>query len=94
MKILLVSVLLLFADPTLSASWETTSFRTNRGGLVRVGMPAAEARRELGAESRHQRSKSKGKGNEVWIYPGSDGTYKVTLSGGQVSRIVVTPKRD
>lgn len=94
MKSFLLIALILLAGPVSAASWETTSFRTAQGGLVRVGMTAAEAQRELGPDAHRGRGKSAKKGNEVWIYQGTDGRYQVTVSGGQVRRIVVTPIRD
>jgi hypothetical protein len=81
-----------------ASSWETTSLRTAGGGLVRVGMPSEEARRELGqpASKNAATQTSDGKKNtrkEVLTYRGEDGVYSITLAGGQVTKIVVTPKR-
>jgi hypothetical protein len=94
MKTWMSRVLILSAPLTLAASWDTTAFRTPTGGLVRVGMTAAEARHELGpAASPRQSGKSK-KNAEVWSIRGSDGLYTITISGGQVRKITVAPDRD
>ena len=83
----------------LAASWETTSLRTPSGALVRLGMSSEEARKELGQPSRAHTAAQKTDGKksrkkEVLTYRGEDGLYAVTLSGGEVVKIVVTPKRD
>lgn len=90
---------LALANPGQAASWETTSLRTANGALVRLGMPSEEARKELGqpprARTSAQTSDGKKSGRkEVLTYRGADGLYTITLSGGQVVKIVVTPKRD
>jgi hypothetical protein len=85
---------LALTGPGQAASWETTSLRTASGALVRVGMPSEEARKELGQPPRaHGESKKSGR-KEMLTYRGADGLYTITLSGGQVAKIVVTPKRD
>jgi hypothetical protein len=93
MKTWMSRVLILSTPFTLAASWDTTAFRTPTGGLVRVGMTAAEARHELGPASPRQSGKSK-KNAEVWSIRGSDGLYTITISGGQVRKITVAPDRD
>jgi len=91
---------LALASAGQAASWETTSLRTANGALVRLGMPSEEARKELGQAPRARTStqasdgKKGGRKKEVLTYHGEDGLYTVTLSGGQVVKIVVTPKRD
>ncbi len=90
---------LALASTGQAASWETTSLRTASGALVRLGMPSEEARKELGQPARARTTTQAGDGKksgrkEVLTYRGSDGIYTITLSGGQVVKIVVTPKRD
>ena len=91
---------LALANAGHAASWETTSLRTASGALVRIGMSSEEARKELGQPPRARTAaqgedtKKSGKKKEVLTYRGEDGLYTVTLSGGQVSKIVVTPTRD
>ena len=90
---------LILTNTGLAASWETTALRTPSGALVRLGMSSEEARKELGhpprARSAVQGSDGKKGGKkEILSYRGEDGLYTVTLSGGQVVKIVVTPKRD
>ena len=90
---------LALASAGQAASWETTSLRTANGALVRLGMSSEEARKELGQAPRARTSAQtsdgkKGGKKEVLTYRGEDGLYTVTLSGGQVVKIVVTPKRD
>ena len=90
---------LALASAGQAASWETTSLRTSSGALVRLGMPSEEARKELGQTPRTRTSAQRSDGKkggkkEVLTYRGEDGLYAVTLSGGQVVKIVVTPKRD
>lgn len=87
------------ANPGQAASWETTAMRTASGALVRLGMPGEEARKELGQPSRARTTAQNADGKksrkkEVLNYRGEDGLYAVTLSGGEVVKIVVTPKRD
>lgn len=79
----------------MAASWETTALRTTSGGLIRVGMPSQEALKELGrTHSSPAGAAKKGKHKEVLTYRGEDGLYTISLSGGRVVRIVVTPDRD
>jgi len=87
-------VMMLVAPFVLAASWDTTAFRTPTGGLVRVGMPAAEARRELGPDAAPRKPGKSRKNTEVWTVRGTDGLYTITISGGQVRRITVAPDRD
>jgi len=87
------------AGTAFAASWETSSMRSPKGGLIQIGMPAHEVLKELGqplgahAPTRHTSGKT-GKGKEQWSYRGTDGLYTLTFSGGKVVRIVVTPDRD
>lgn len=87
-------VMMLSAPLAQAASWDTTAFRTPTGGLVRVGMTAAEARHELGPAAIPRQSGKSKKNSEVWSIRGSDGLYTITISGGQVRRITVAPNRD
>jgi hypothetical protein len=77
-----------------AASWETSSLRTASGGLVRIGMPSQEALHVLGGDAKRAKTGKTGRKTEVWTYRGSDGVYRITISGGQVRKIVVTPDRD
>jgi len=95
MKGLIPTVLFILASGVAAAaSWETSSLRTAGGGLVRVGMPAEAARRELGPALRPGRNGKAEKKTEVWTVRGSDGQYRITVVHGQVTKIVVTPNRD
>jgi len=87
-------VLLVSTSFALASSWDTTAFRTPSGGLVRVGMSVAEARRELGSAATPYKSGKSKKNTEVWTVRGSDGHYTITISGGQVRKITVAPDRD
>jgi hypothetical protein len=82
------------ASPLWAASWETTSIRTAQGDLVTVGMPAAAARKALDHGLKHPKGRKSSGQNESWSYRGSDGLYHITVRGGQVRKIVVTPDRD
>ena len=86
---------LVFAFAAVASSWETTALRTSKGGLIRVGMPSQEALKELG-HSPHNTDGGvkKNKKNEVLTYRGADGLYTISLSGGRVVKIMVTPDRD
>ena len=93
-RISLLMTLCAAASACLAASWETSSLRTPNGGLVRIGMPAPQALQELGASAkRGHGGKSKQKG-EVWTWRGGDGLYHITIAGGRVTKIVVTPNRN
>ena len=86
---------LVFAFAAAASSWETTTLRTSNGGLIRVGMPSQEALKELGrAHNNTDGSVKKNKNTEVLTYRGEDGLYTISLSGGRVVKIVVTPDRD
>lgn len=93
---LIVASLLFTALPAVAGSWETSSIRTPNGGLVTVGMPAHEALQTLGPTAHRKKDSSSGrKGkSETWSYRGGDGLYSVTVSGGQVRKIMVVPDRD
>jgi len=94
---LIVTSLLFIAQPAVAGSWETSSIRTPSGGLVTVGMPAHEALQTLGPTEQRRKGGSSGRKSgktETWSYRGSDGRYSVTVSGGQVRKIVVVPDRD
>jgi len=93
MKGLIVLFLLVAHSVASASSWETNSFRTDRGGLVRVGMSTEAARRELGHAVSSGRQRHGPKKSEVWLYRGSDGHYRITLVRGKVERITVTPDR-
>lgn len=99
MKRNVVALLLLAAaSPALAGSWETSSIRTPAGGLVTVGMPAHEALQTLGPTAHRTKNGSSGKKSggrtETWNYRGIDGRYSITVSAGQVRKIVVMPDRD
>ena len=81
------------AGISLATSWETSSLRTPKGGLVRIGMPAQEALHALGPTAQRSKGKSKQQG-EVWTWRGGDGLYRISISNGRVTNIVVTPNRD
>jgi hypothetical protein len=94
-----IGLALSLVSAAFAASWETSSMRSPKGGLIQIGMPAHEVLKELGqplgahARTRHASGKT-GKGKEKWSYRGTDGLYTLTLSGGKVVRILVTPDRD
>lgn len=99
MKRNIVALLLLLATrPAAAGSWETSSIRTPSGGLVTVGMPAHEALQTLGPTAQRTKNSSSGKRSggktETWSYRGTDGRYSITVSAGQVRKIVVVPDRD
>lgn len=82
-----------------AASWETSSVRTATGGLIRVGMSSQEVHQELShpqnkASATGARPGKVGKSKEVVIYRAEDGLYSISLAGGRVVKIVVTPARD
>ena len=91
-------LLLVAATPVAAGSWETSSIRTPSGGLVTIGMPTHEALQTLGPTAHRKKENSSGKKSggktETWSYRGTDGHYNITVSGGQVRRIVVVPDRD
>ena len=89
------ALILLFAatGACLAASWETSALRAPGGGLVRVGMPASQALQELGPTAQRAKGGSKQKG-QVWIWRGDDGLYRISITNGRVTKIVVTPNRD
>jgi hypothetical protein len=93
-----LSVLFL-SIPAHAASWETSTFRTPGGGLIRVGTSADDVRREMGPPL-HQRAvrssgqKRGGRGEENWTYRGNDGYYTLKLKAGKVTRINVQADRD
>jgi len=92
----IIACLMLFIlanGPVFAASWETSSFRTANGGLIRVGMSSEDARRELGPGIRRGKNGASGKKAEVWSYRGTDGDYRITVVHGQVTKIVVMPRR-
>jgi len=85
---------LLIVQTGIAVAWETTSFRTPTGGLVRVGMTASEALHELGPEARPRKPTKSRNREQVWTVKTGDGRYAVTVSGGAVRKIEVTPDRD
>lgn len=94
----IIASLLFIALPAAAGSWETSSIRTPSGGLVTVGMPAHEALQTLGPTAQRTKNSSSGKKSggktETWNYRGTDGRYSITVSAGQVRKIVVVPDRD
>lgn len=94
-RIFSLLVTLTITGSAMATSWETTAVRTTSGGLIRIGMPRQEALKELGhTHSTTANPDKKAKRNEVLTYRGEDGLYTISLSGGQVVKIVVTPDRD
>lgn len=87
--------MLLFAaiNAAYAASWETSSLRTANGGLIRVGMTSQEALQELGPTSKTAAGKQT-KAKQTLTYRGQDGLYTISLAGGRVVKIVVTPDRE
>jgi hypothetical protein len=95
------------SDRSVAAGWQTSTFRTVDGSLVRVGMSKTDVQREAGeplnlGQPRKQKSarrtgteKKTGKrrDGEAWTYRGIDGFYIVRFSGETVSRIDVKPDR-
>lgn len=100
-RFIVAAVLCLIPSIALASSWETSSFRTANGQLVRLGMTKAEVRRDAGAplekgKLAHPKRKvsSTGKrGGEVWIYKGSDGVYTISFIKDRVAKIDVSPFR-
>ena len=78
----------------IAASWETSSLRTSHGGLVRVGMPSQVALQELGSSGNARTDKNGKNSKQTLTYRGADGLYTISLAGGRVVKIVVTPDRD
>lgn len=87
-------ILFVVAIDAFAASWETTSLRTASGGLIRVGMTSQEALQELGPSTKKRAGKQTKNSKQTLTYRGEDGLYTITLAGGRVVRIVVTPDRD
>ena len=81
-------------NTALAASWETTSLRTASGGLIRVGMTSQEALQELGPAAKTRGGKQTKNSKQTLSYRGEDGLYTISLAGGRVVKIVVTPDRD
>lgn len=95
MKWILALVLACAANSAaIAASWETSSLRTSKGGLIRVGMPSQEALQELGPTSKTRTGKQAKNSKQTLTYRGEDGLYTISLAGGRVVKIVVTPDRD
>jgi hypothetical protein len=97
-RYLIPVVFCLIATAASANTWETSSFRTNNGQMVRVGMTKAEVRRDAGAPldkekaGRAKDDKRRDKG-EVWTYKGNDGIYSIRFSGDKVASIDVAPFR-
>lgn len=87
-------ILLIVAIDAFAASWETTSLRTASGGLIRVGMTSQEALQELGPAAKARAGKQTKNSKQTLTYRGEDGLYTISLAGGRVVKIVVTPDRD
>jgi hypothetical protein len=96
---LLVATLIV-AGSAFAASWQTDSYRTRSGSLVRPGMNMTEVLAEAG-EPANRRVVStginlgdrRGETVEVWTYRGYDGYYDVTFTGNHVTAIEVTADR-
>jgi hypothetical protein len=90
----------LLATSVFAASWETPSFRTARGELVRVGMTRAEVVKGAGQPADKNvishgvtTDDNVGLTREVWTYRQPDGTYTLTFAGTRLEKIEVTPAR-
>jgi hypothetical protein len=91
----------LISNTALAGSWETSSFRTANGQLVRIGMTKAEVRRDAGVpldKGKATRVKDDGptkhrEKGEVWTYKGSDGIYSIRFNGDKVAKIEVAAFR-
>jgi hypothetical protein len=101
MQRLAVGMLFLLASATAhTASWETSSFRTTRGDLVRTGMTRAEVVKSAGeplsktviSQGVSLDDKS-GETREAWTYRTTDGTYTLTFTGTRLDKIEVVPAR-
>lgn len=86
--------LVIAVHAALAASWETTSVRTASGGLIRVGMTSQEALQELGSSTKTRAGKQTKNSKQTLTYRGEDGLYTISVAGGRVVKIVVTPDRD
>lgn len=86
-------LLVMTINTALAASWETSSLRTANGGLIRVGMASQEALQELGTAAKTPGKQTKNS-KQTLTYRGEDGLYTISLAGGRVVKIVVTPDRD
>jgi hypothetical protein len=91
---------LLLTVTAFAASWETPSFRTAKGELVRVGMTSAEVVKNAGEPAdkkviSHGLTTDEGVGltHEAWTYRLADGTYTLTFAGTKLEKIEVTPAR-
>ena len=87
-------LLVMTINTALAASWETSSLRTANGGLIRVGMTSQEALQELGPAAKARAGKQTKNSKQALTYRGEDGLYTISLAGGRVVKIVVTPDRD
>lgn len=95
MKRIFGGMLLVVAiNAAYAASWETSSLRTANGGLIRVGMTSQEALKELGPTSKTAAGKQTKSAKQTLTYRGQDGLYTISLAGGRVVKIVVTPDRE
>lgn len=91
---------LLLTVTAFAASWETSSFRTAKGELVRVGMTSAEVVKNAGEPADKKvishgitTDGSAGLIREAWTYRLADGTYTLTFAGTKLEKIEVTPAR-
>ena len=83
-----------------AASWETPSFRTARGELVRVGMSRVEVVKNAGEPAEKNvishgvtTNENVGLTREAWTYRLADGTYTLTFAGTKLEKIEVAPAR-
>jgi hypothetical protein len=100
MSRLVAIMMLLASSAALAASWETPSFRTANGELVRVGMTRAEVVKSAGppldkSVLAHGLAVDGQTGltREAWTYRTADGTYTLTFTGTRLEKIEVTPAR-
>ena len=84
----------------LAASWDTPSFRTANGALVRVGMTRAEVTKSAGEPADKTvishgvtTDETVGLTRETWTYRTADGTYTLTFAGTKLEKIEVSPTR-
>ena len=92
--------MLVVGTAAMAASWETSSFRTASGDLVRVGMTRAEVIKSAG-QPLEKSILSQGLAidgqagvtREAWTYRTGDGTYTLTFVGTRLEKVEVTPSR-
>lgn len=83
-----------------AASWETPSFRSTNGEVVRIGMTRAEVVKLAGPPADKTvishgiaTADQVGLTHEDWTYRLADGIYTLTFAGTKLEKIEVTPAR-